>query len=549
MRKTIKKIHYLQILILVVLMVCACKRDEDSQKMNSGSNQSAGNNTNQVNRTLIPNATYRDTLPQGEGVLPFIAGNHAFDFSGRIFNKSSAYSPNLLMPPSVASVVAFTFEGGGSRPTASLYTSNNNIPSLLYEMGVEGGNVFISKGGGNYTYFGPLGTSLLAFERTANNHILYTRYTDGVRTVLYDMDAMSDTSAGLYPRFSFLEGGAKLKYLQSINTIPVNDAGNPLSQTFSFESYIDNAYYATNALNSRGLRCQDGDAVMAIPDSKGSMNIKYTGTNNPTLGIPKYLNGSIVITNQSDAVYLSDEVAYNSSVSTIGLYNLPEEVTMVFRKMPGTDWEAISTTNDYYIAFGGGALRVMGPAVFLPGPLPDMNFKVSILHVRFYKNAGADAADVWLNGASLGTVTNAAGMYRSKNRSISVHTNASDHDLLAKFYKSGTISNRADYFKQLNTYFNANPGPVANQPYASNITKSKNGNQYTANYVYNGLKPENSSAVQYQWYELINNGAFTHIPLGTTKTISYTGSNSIRPTVKVFDSLGNSWRYVNGLYD
>ncbi|MCH5715590.1 hypothetical protein [Niabella hibiscisoli] len=499
--------------------------------------------------TLLPNAAYRDTLPQGEGTLPFVATNNTFDFTGRIFNATSAYSPNLLMPPGIASVIAFTLEGGSKRPTASLAATNNNALSQLYEMGVEGGNIFVNTGGGNYTYHGPLGTSLLAFERTTGNSILYTKYTDGVRTVLYDMGRMSDTSAKLYPRFSSLEGGTKLKYLQSINTVVVNDAGNPLSQIFTFESYIDNAYYAANALNAGGQKCKNGDAVITIPDSKGNVSIKYNGASAPTLGIPKYLNGSIAVTNQSDAVYLSSEVAYNSSVSTTGLYNLPEEVTMVFRKMPGTDWEAISTTADYYIGFGGGALRVMSPAVFLPGTLPDINFKVAILHVRFYKSGSADAADVWLNGISLGTVTTSSGMYRSKNRSISVHTNASDHDLIAKFYKSGTISDRADYLKQLNTYFNANEGPLANQPYASNVTKSKSGNQYTANYVYNGLKPENASAVQYQWYELINNGAFTHVPLGTTKTITYTGPNAIRPTIKVVDSLGNSWRYVNGLYE
>ncbi len=549
MRTGIKTIVYLYLLFFAVLVAQACKREDDPSKINSSGNKPGGNNIDPVNRTLLPNAVYRDSLPQGEGALPFVATNNSFDFTGRVYNGSSAYAPNLMMPPGVSSLVAFTFEGGTSRPTASFYTINNNLPAQLYEIGVDAGNIFISKGNGVYSYHGPLGTSLLALERTAANHILYTRYADGVRTVLSDMGVMADTSAALYPRFNFLEGGTKLKYLQSINTVVVNNAGYPLSQRFSFESYIDNAYYATKALNARGQLCQNGDAVMAIPDSKGNMDIKYAGTSTPTLGIPKYLNGSIAITNQSNAVYLSGEVAYNSPVSSGGLYNIPEEVTMVFRKMPGTDWEAIATTNDYYVGFGGGALRVTSPSVFLPGVLPDIYFKVAILHVRFYKNNGVDAADVWLNGTSLGTVTNPSGMYRSRNRSISVHTNASDHDLIAKFYKSGTISDRADYLKQLNIYFNANEGPAANQPYASNVTRSKSGNQYTAHYTYNGLKPENASAVQYQWYELVNNGAFTHVPLGTTKTITYTGPNAIRPAVKVTDSLGNSWRYVNGLYE
>jgi hypothetical protein len=533
---------------LLFLLVCSCRRSSDW--LQSVDEKSTLTHARSVRPGTLLNAIFRDTLSQGdEGLLPFASTDTSFDFTGRASHGNVTYSPNLLMPPNVASVIAFTFEGGSTYPTASFYTANNNMPSQLYEMGVDGGNIFIHEGGGNYTYHGPLGNALLALERTVNNHVLYTKYTNGFRAVIYDMGLMNDTTAGLFPRFNFLEGGAKLKYLQYINAVIVDNSGNPIAPAFSFEDYIDNAYYATNALNAIGQACQNGDAVITIPDSKGSMDIEYVGDTTPTLGIPQYLNGSIVITNQSDAVYLSDEVAYNSPVSTSGLYNFPEEVTMVFRKMPGTDWEAISTTNDYYIAFGGGALRVTSPSIFLSGSLSDIYFKVAVLHIRFYQNAGVDAADVWLNGTSLGTVSNPAGMYRSKNRSISVHTNASDHDLIAKFYKSGTISNRTDYLQQLNTYFNADQGPAANQPYASGITKSKTGNQYTAHYVYNGVNAENTSAVQYQWYELINNGAFTHVPLGTTKTIIYTGANSIRPTIKVFDNLGNSWRYVNGLYD
>ena len=533
---------YCYALLLLILIFSSCKRS--AELMSDGPTHPRS-----VVPGTLPNFVFRDTLNQGEGILPFVATDTAFDFTGRVSHGNIAYSPNLMMPPNVASVIAFTFEGGSTYPTATFDTVNNNIPTQLYEMGVDNGVIFIHEGGGNYTTHGPLGNSLLALERTAANRVLYTKYTNGVRTVIHDMGVMSDTSKGLYPRFSFLEGGPKLKYLQYFNAVVVDNAGNPLMPAFNFEDYIDNAYYATNALNHLGQPCQNGDAVITVPDSKGSMDITYVGDTMPTLGIPKYFNGSIAITNQSDAVYLSPDVDYNSPISTNGLYNLPEEVTMVFRKMPGTDWEAISTTNDYYIGFGGGSLRVTAPSGFLSGSLPDIYYKVSVLHVRFYKNGSIDAADVWLNGDSLGTVTNTGGMYRSKSRSISVHTNASDHDLIAKFYKSGTITNRTAYLQQLNTYFHASQGPATNQPYASSVTKSQSGNQYTAHYVYNGVHPENTSAVQYQWYELINNGAFTHVPLGTTKTITYTGSNSIRPTVKVYDSLGNSWRYVNGLFD
>lgn len=305
---------------------------------------------------------------------------------------------------------------------------------------------------------------------------------------------------------------------------------------YDFEKYVTNAYYLTNALNQDGQPCVNGDAIYSVPDSVGDSDISYAGDPAPTLGIPKYNNGAMVVVNQPFAPY--------TSTTLDDPYALPEEMTIVFRKLPGTGWEAISATEDYYVAFDGETnMRIGNASTALTNQYYPQLYAVTIIHILW--EPGGTAAKVWINGVYREEVIGS--MTDSHNRSLSVHSNASDIDLIAKFYTHGQLSDsdRADYLTQQNSYFNV--GSLPGLPYASNVGHTKSGFNYTAHYTYNGALPEDVSKVKYQWWEKDGSGGgFVYTPRSTQKNTSYTGSNDFRVTVQVFDTEGNTWHPVNG---
>lgn len=322
--------------------------------------------------------------------------------------------------------------------------------------------------------------------------------------------------------------------------------------TYDFEKYVNDAFYAVDAKDSNGIACVNGSYPYMIPDRIGTFNLKYTGVYSPgTLGRPVWMDGTIWFPNQSNAQYESSQVAYSSSVSTGGLFNLPEEYTIVFRKMPGTDWERISgPPGDYYLGFGGGNIRVLESNTYLTANVVPAEFQIGYLHVLIEGSTGNYTGTVWENGVLVQSIETTNQAWLRNKCSLSTNTNATDHDWIAKFYKNGkmTDSEREDYFTQLNSYFNV--GQLPSKPYASDIYKTQSGTSYTAHYIYNGSNAEDTTKTQYLWYEVTsdNGGALIHTVIGNTKTITYTGSNQIRATVEVCDIDGNTWRYVNGVY-
>lgn len=304
-------------------------------------------------------------------------------------------------------------------------------------------------------------------------------------------------------------------------------------------AYNTNAFYADAANVVGGGALVDGAIISGFPDALTDKVIPYAGQTTPSRGRPKYFEGTIPFYNEKEVYFYG----YDSGQGWPA-YTNPQEMTLVFRKMPGQDFEAMSIDN--YIGEAGGQLRVGDQFGTIGANTASTSFEITIIHVRITASGSNRIWTVWKNGTQIGsyTCTSSRGSY-----AINVHTNAADHDFIAKFYKQGVMSDsdRTAYLEKLNTYFGA--GSLPNKPYASNVgcTRSGSGNNtYTASYSYNGVNPQNVSAVEYQWYELINEGGFTQVKLaGTTQSIFYNGANAIRPEVKVTDNQGNTWRFVN----
>lgn len=314
--------------------------------------------------------------------------------------------------------------------------------------------------------------------------------------------------------------------------------------TSTLYSFVDNIFYAVDAKDANGLSCVNGSIPQTISDRKGGMNLTFAGDANPSLGRDIWMDGSIWFQNHSQGHF--------ESVSNPTLFPLPEEFTIVFRKMPGTDWERISGPGgDYYLGFGGGHIRVINQDNYLSTPSVPKDFEIGYIHVLLEGSTGNYSANVWKNGQLIETTSSTTSWLRNKC-SLSTDTNASDHDWIAKFYKKGkmTDADRATYFSLLSNEFTI--GQMPSKPYASNVNKVYSGSTLTAAYTYNGINAEDTTKTEYKWYELgfggTSGGYLIHNLIGTTKSITYSGSNQTRVCVKVYDTNNNSWRFVNGVY-
>lgn len=313
----------------------------------------------------------------------------------------------------------------------------------------------------------------------------------------------------------------------------------PISQPSkgNIESYVS-AYYT-----SSNIFTEASGVVTGLKAVKG-VNLPYVGLAAPTLERPFLANGEIVFRNQPDANF-KIQVRDNKNP-----YPLPEEVTIIFRKMPGTNYEALySGWGNYYIGFAAiDDLRALRSDTYFSKKSPLKYFELSFIHVR-YEDAGngKGKAKAWVNGIYVGEiVTPDADWPRRLGYGVGIETNSTDFNWLASMFieRGMTDSEREAYFKEIQNAYKIGSLPAL--PYASDIKIVEQSGKLTASYKYNGADAENKSKVEYQWYKLSPN-------LGSQKLIStessITKQSGVKVCVKVTDVKGNSWMYVSGIYN
>lgn len=305
----------------------------------------------------------------------------------------------------------------------------------------------------------------------------------------------------------------------------------------NIESYVNAYYTSSNTVT---------DVSGAVTDLKAikGVNLPYVGLPTPTLERPFLANGEVVFRNQPDANF-KVQVRDNKNP-----YPLPEEVTIVFRKMPGTNYEALySGWGNYYIGFAAiDDLRALRSDTYFSQKSPLKYFELSFIHVR-YEDAGngKGKAKAWVNGTYMGEIiTPDADWPRRLGYGVGIETNSTDFNWLASMFIERGMSDqeREGYFKEIwNAY---KIGSLPSLPYASDIKVVEQSGKLTASYKYNGANAEDKSKVQYQWYKLSPN-------LGNQKLISteasITKQSGVKVCVKVTDVKGNSWMFISGNYN
>lgn len=292
--------------------------------------------------------------------------------------------------------------------------------------------------------------------------------------------------------------------------------------------FVDAYYTAYNVELS-------GNIVTKIKGVKGP-DLPYIGIAKPTITRPYLLNGEIIFTNQPNANF-KVQTRDNSKP-----FNLPEEFTIVFRKLPGTDWEAISSGwGNYYLGMGGGNLRAGNADSYLKTAASLPLFQLCFIHCKYEANG----VTLWLNGRNLGKIAT-TNIYRRLGYGVGIETNSADFNWQASMFieRALTDSEREQYFKAIAATYKI--GSLPELPYASGVAITTSGGKMTATYKYNGANAEDKSKVQYQWWQMAD-GLTTQKLISTASSISST--RGVKVCVKVTDVKGNSWMYVSGTYN
>lgn len=294
------------------------------------------------------------------------------------------------------------------------------------------------------------------------------------------------------------------------------------------EKYVSAFYSSSN------VEVDANNTVTKIKGIKGP-DLPYNGIANPTIIKPYLLNGEVVFTNQPNALYSVQSRANGS------FFPVPEEFTLVFRKMPGTDWETLwNGWGDYYLGFGGGKIRVLNNSTYSNAEQPDY-FSLTMLHVLVELNK----ATIWIDGVKAGEATS-SDMYRRLAYTVGSPTNSVDYNWLATMFieRKMTDTERAEYFKAVKGKYAI--GSLPAQPYAEEVWMTNANGRLTAGYVYKGANPEDKSKVQYKWWKL-SPDLSKQVVIGTSASIPY--QTGVKVTVKVTDNKGNSWMPISGTYN
>ncbi|WP_346238407.1 hypothetical protein ABDK00_008845 [Niabella insulamsoli] len=301
--------------------------------------------------------------------------------------------------------------------------------------------------------------------------------------------------------------------------------------------YVD-AYYTAEKAGT------DSEGRVTFLKAVKGKDMPYVGLPKPTLMKPYLAHGEVVFTNQPNANY---KLLVRDNQNP---FPLPEEQTIVFRKMPGTDWEAIiSGWGNYYLGFGAvGDIRAMRSDAYIKQKVPLHYFELAFLHVRFEDaGGGAGRAKIWLNGKYYGE---AASVDRSWSRrlgyGVGIETNSTDFNWLASMFieRGLTEKEREAYFQAIKKKYKIGSRP--DLPYASQITLVDKAGKLAVSYKYNGKLAEDKAKIQYQWWKLAPD-------LGNQQLISTAASipkqEGVKACVKVTDIKGNSWMFVSGNYN
>lgn len=302
---------------------------------------------------------------------------------------------------------------------------------------------------------------------------------------------------------------------------------------------MDHVYLADHALNKDGQQAVNGDSVQVIPDAVGKYPMKYAGIAAPILTgkPPIFHNGEILFDNEPSTLFNSDafpRVAY------------PYELTLIGRRLPGTPFEQYLNDwpNDLTIGDSGNKLRSgdgeVNSQTYANSGVND--FEVFAIHVL----AESGKQTMWLNGKLLGSIVSRTTSRREIN-SVGVGTNNAQWNFIAEYVKHGRLSDqdRAAHLQSVAKSYA--PGSKLSAPYASNVSISKDA-VYTAKHDYNGTLPQDVAKTQFRWLGYGSGGLGGVKIIGTGPTLplsAVVGFSGLRVEVKVYDTAGNSFRYVS----
>lgn len=284
----------------------------------------------------------------------------------------------------------------------------------------------------------------------------------------------------------------------------------------------------------------EGNVVTRLNSVKGGVNVPYVGLDTPTLERPYLNKNEVVFTNQPNANF-KQLVRQDGNP-----FALPEEITIVFRKMPGTDFEALlSGWGNYYVGFGSTSqLRALNSDTYYSTPISLPYFSLNYLHLR-YEGGATGICRAWLNGEYIGQVT-ANTWVRRQGYGVGIETNSTDFNWLASMFieRGMTDTERQGYFSAIEEEFNI--GSILDLPYANNLTVGTSGGNHVANYTYVGSQPQNTELTEYRWYKLNPN-------LGSQQLISTSATvpaqSGVKVCVKVCDNQGRSWMFISSKYN
>ncbi len=293
--------------------------------------------------------------------------------------------------------------------------------------------------------------------------------------------------------------------------------------------------YADVYYTSAGAVVDGSGAVTKLKAVKGA-DMPYVGLANPTIAKPYLAGGEVVFSNQPNSNFklLTRE---NDKP-----FSFPEELTIVFRKMPGTDYEAIlSGWGNYYLGFGNDNIRAGNSNGYLQAKAFPKYFELCYLHARYETNG----IFLWLNGRSLGKIST-TDISRRLGYGVGIETNSTDFNWIASMFIERGLSEeeRTAYFKAVRSNYKI--GSMPGSPYASEVKAVQQSGKLVASYKYNGLNAEDKSKVAYQWWKL-SPDLGKQVLIGTGLSVPY--QTDVKVTVKVTDVKGNSWMFISGQYN
>lgn len=321
------------------------------------------------------------------------------------------------------------------------------------------------------------------------------------------------------------------RFIRSISGVGVKD---PVIDDLVVEKG-DILKFADAYYTSAGAIADGSGVVTRLKAVKGP-DIPYAGLSSPTIARPYLAGGEVVFSNQPNANFKL--LTRNNDQP----FSFPEEITIVFRKMPGTEYEALlSGWGNYYLGFSNDNIRAGNASGYLTAKAFPKYFALSYLHARYEANGIA----LWLNGKSLGKV-GTTDITRRLGYGVGIETNSTDFNWVASMFIERGLSDeeRAEYFKTVQSNYKI--GAMPGLPYASEVKAVNQSGKLVASYKYNGIHAEAKSKVAYQWWKL-SPDLGKQVVIGTGVSIPY--QKDVKVTVKVTDVKGNSWMFISGQYN